>query len=592
MLRKLFVLPLLWCTFMITVCSTVAAGAAEPRTKEVQDKAVIFVLDASNSMNSNDKNRLAIDSIAQLIYSLPSDYLTGVVAYNNQVVCATELVDAAGRAAVMQEAAQISYKSYTNAGEGLARAVELLKGMEATQKTIVILSDGEIYMQTPEETTASSELFQAAVTSAAEQKIQIHVIGLGEEMTGPETNIFSAAHDTGGTRIQISQAEDIPKAIETILVEHLHIKKSTAAIMNASGETDSITIPLPFRNAGKVRILLTSTGTIQNLITNFHASDAKQINGTYYSLVEITDPSVEIINIQLKGEAGSQVKADILPEYTIAPRPEVLSAEYQAEGPTAMQLRIQFYDARNPNVQLFTESIFENIPVDVTIDGNVIPTVLAGGALQLSYELTESRTLPFQFNYSGLPANVLGSDTANLEVVLEPPPPEPDLRPWIIGGIVIVLSLIALLILFLRRPKKIIPLPSETPSFSSRHSYTGKFSIFITKTASGHDIPPLTFNLFRLPSDRDISLHEVLDACGVDESFEGAEKILFQPGANRSLILTNHSDCTILRNREILMKRKSYELPLNSKVDITFENERSELVLQYRELGPSERRAS
>jgi Ca-activated chloride channel family protein len=398
MLKKYFILPFLWCAFMMAVCGTVAASAAEPQNKEAEDKADIFVLDASNSMNSNDKNRLAIDSIAQLIYSLPSNYLTGVVTYNNQVVCATELVDAAGRASVMREAAEISYKSYTNAGDGLARAVELLKGMDAAQKTIVILSDGEIYMKTPEETTASLEQFQATVSSAAEQKIQIHVIGLGEEMTDPETNIFSAAHDTGGVRIQISRADNIPKAIETILVEHLRIKKSTAAIINASGEMDSIAIPLPYRNASKVRILLTSTGTIQNLITDFNASDAKQFNGTYYSLIEIANPSVETINIQLQGQAGSQVKADILPKYTVIARPEVLSAEYQTEGPANLRFRLRFYDARNPNVQLFTESIFENSPVNVAIEGNIVPTALTRGTLSVQYELTESRTLPFQFD--------------------------------------------------------------------------------------------------------------------------------------------------------------------------------------------------
>ena len=52
--------------------------AAELQKDFSVQKAVVFTLDASNSMNGNDRNRLAIDSIAQLIYSLPSNYSVGL----------------------------------------------------------------------------------------------------------------------------------------------------------------------------------------------------------------------------------------------------------------------------------------------------------------------------------------------------------------------------------------------------------------------------------------------------------------------------------------------------------------------------------
>ena len=45
-----------------------------------------------------------------------------------------------------------------------------------------------------------------------------------------------------------------------------------------------------------------------------------------------------------------------------------------------------------------------------------------------------------------------------------------------------------------------------------------------------------------------------------------------------------------MQNREILMKGHSYQIGLNSKVDITFEDERSEIALQYRDVKPSDMR--
>ena len=65
---------------------------------------------------------------------------------------------------------------------------------------------------------------------------------------------------------------------------------------------------------------------------------------------------------------------------------------------------------------------------------------------------------------------------------------------------------------------------------------------------------------------------------------EGASRIYISSGQGRSVILTNQSDCCIMKSGEILMKRKSYQLFAGAKVDIAFEDEISELTFQYREL--------
>jgi len=46
-----------------------------------------------------------------------------------------------------------------------------------------------------------------------------------------------------------------------------------------------------------------------------------------------------------------------------------------------------------------------------------------------------------------------------------------------------------------------------------------------------------------------------------------------------------------MQAREILMKGRSYLIGLDSKVDITFEDEVSEMALQYREVKPNELRS-
>lgn len=87
-----------------------------------------------------------------------------------------------------------------------------------------------------------------------------------------------------------------------------------------------------------------------------------------------------------------------------------------------------------------------------------------------------------------------------------------------------------------------------------------------------------------------LTLQQILDSCEVDGPFDGAEKTSFQPGAGRCLLLTNESDCTLMQNWVILMKGRSYQINLNSKVDIAFEDERSKMVLQYRDVKPGDMR--
>lgn len=86
----------------------------------------------------------------------------------------------------------------------------------------------------------------------------------------------------------------------------------------------------------------------------------------------------------------------------------------------------------------------------------------------------------------------------------------------------------AIVIIIYRRKRAVKPPFIEVPE-PSKYYYTGKLNIYMTRTKSGIDIPPLTFNLFRLSSGRAISLWEILQELKVEELPEGAEKLFFSP---------------------------------------------------------------
>lgn len=601
---------ILACFMLMTCVQTQAAAANLPPGTS---KAVVFLLDASNSMNSNDRERLAKDSIAQLIYSLPSNYYVGFAAYNTSVVSSIGMQDSNAREPVMEAVDAVSYTGYTNAGAGLTTGMELLDTVDAAEKTVVILSDGEIIMNSNDATAESSNQFQTAVEAARAEGVRIHVIGLGEDMADDDNTIFSAATQTDGVNYHAPQSTDIQSVIDSILLEQLGVKKTRAAIIDTDGGTEDITVTIPSANTSRTRILLTSGSPIQNLKADFSAVNGWQYSGSRYTLLELDHPTDTTVHITFQGRVGGQVKVDVISEYVLAARltasytdsePELPEAEYLHR---AADVSAAFYDAGDTDRQMLTDPVFQGLSVPTTAGTDTVSCYLKDGVIAFHCTVTADTKLPVQFDFTKLDTNLILEQPVTVELegppAVEKPPLE-DYRPQIIVGSLILLALISLLIIWLvswrKKAKVVVPpaaavsattaAPTSQTEETSRYGYVGRLNIYITNTLSGHDFPPLTYNLFRIPGGKKLSLQEILDSCEVDEPFEGADKIFFQPGAGHCLLLTNNSDCTLMQNREILMKGHSYQIGLNSKVDITFEDEQSEIALQYRDVKPSDMR--
>jgi len=585
-------------TFIILFCCPVYA-----REQSYENKSVIFLLDTSGSMKTNDPDRLAIDSIAQLVYSLPTDYKVGLVAYSSEKTAELDLVESGRRSEIMKIAESVEYNGYSNAGMGLQCAVDFLEKDTAKEKYIILLSDGEILMDNDAITGESLQQYKNAVERAEDNGIIIHVVGLGQEMEDMDNDIFVAANQTGGKSYHTSKALNLQEAIDTILNDEFEVKQTTVAIVDANGSAETVSAEIPFAYADKIRVLLTSNAPIQNLNTNFQADSARQINGARYSLIEIEKPTDSRLELSFIGTQGSQVRVNVIPEYQVTPAAEI---EYQDEFPTEQnalhfnrtaRITYRFFNADNEDIQLWNTEYFNHNKISIIRgNGEIQEMTLNDGKLEMEQEVKGDYGYEVQFDYSKLPVNVIGTDTVSVKLdgapLLPVEEPKKSLVPFVvIAAIVIGMFLIVILMLVIinmRKPKPIPQLPEDRPE-PGKYGYIGKLNIYITRTQSGYDIPPLSYNLFRLPSGKVISMQEVLEDCNVDENFQGAEAIYFKAGANRSLILTNNSDCTIMKNREILMKKKSYQLLLEAKVDITFEDEISELTFQYKDLRPSEK---
>ena len=148
-------------------CVTENAMGEEKNGNTPSPGELIFLLDTSASMNAQDRDREAIDAIRQAVYSLPSDYRVGLVAYNTDIQ--TVIVPGTPAAQMEEMLAGITYTGYTNAGEGLVQAVGLFSEGGASDRCIVMLTDGEIDMPDSRAREASRALYSEAALQAASQ---------------------------------------------------------------------------------------------------------------------------------------------------------------------------------------------------------------------------------------------------------------------------------------------------------------------------------------------------------------------------------------------------------------------------------------
>lgn len=116
---------------------------------------VVFLLDASVSMNKYDKDHEVTEAIRQMAYSLPSCYEAGFVAYNTEIQVKEPLTS--NPEALDAALETVTYSGYTNAGVGLTEAVALFSEDKEVKRYIIMISDGEIDMPGKKEKELSRE---------------------------------------------------------------------------------------------------------------------------------------------------------------------------------------------------------------------------------------------------------------------------------------------------------------------------------------------------------------------------------------------------------------------------------------------------
>lgn len=580
--------------------------ASEKRQFDINDSEVVFVLDTSSSMNKQDADRLAIDAVRQAVYSLPSNYQVGLIAYNTNI----QLMIPFGEDMTQWDTllTEMPYSGYTNTGEASKQAVEMFSEQDGINRYIIMLTDGEIDMPDSQEKDYSRHQYEEAIQEAKAKGIKIYIIAMDSEQSENEMHIFDGAEMTNGAIYWEGQSESISKIMERILYNELNFPRSSVGI--SEGTKGRINVDLPASGAEYVKIILSAEQKLTNITVDYTAENSMVVNGQKFTVIDVLKPSGKSIAISYESTDVSGIEAYMVMGFTAEIKTQVT---YRSEHDIAdveelpaykhfADIEIKLTDTKGQNDNLWNSAYYEGREVPFSVNGVDVVGNIHNGCIMYSMQIDDVDEAVLELDVSGL------SECFKMQqpVVITFSPPEDDslleleqktdYRPlWIILGM-LILALAVLFIIWIKKNRKtvIYMAPSQASGNVEKKKeikncvYTGKLNLYVLQTPSGEDVPPSTYRLFGRQSVQ-ISLSQILNSCGIQLGKIGAEDIKLYPGPDKALIITDQSEkCTVLRGTEILKKGMGYPVHYNGKLTIVLEDGITEVEVYYKSLKPSE----
>lgn len=155
---------------------------AEEIVSEKEPVDIIFVIDCSGSMKTNDVSRMGLSMVQAFVDTVQAeDIRIGYVAYNDSILSYSapkSIALAEEREALKEEIGAITYSRDTDIGLGVSYACELLSAEKNTRKIMVLISDGETDLPQGKERTEeqSNQELEQCVCQCQEEGIQIYTV--------------------------------------------------------------------------------------------------------------------------------------------------------------------------------------------------------------------------------------------------------------------------------------------------------------------------------------------------------------------------------------------------------------------------------
>lgn len=310
---------------------------------------VIFVMDHSGSMRSNDPDHIAPGMVKAFIDTVhPADIRIGFVAYNDQLLTTSWPLDVKTeeeRSTLKALLDKAGYSGNTDIGLGLRYAYDLIGQDDDRRKAIILISDGESDLKGSVTGRVLEDALQDIeyVTAECEKKdIPIYSIAFGE-YDGNAEALEKISIRTGGRMYTVERPETLIEVLYGIFEDRIdhRIEKIADGIYGAGRQDILVKLDEPY--VDELDVLLISSHVIGSAGVLYGEQEVEAVDLKNYAVAKLDDIDGQVKELVVRTETAANQELQV---YLIAYRDltPVLSVETSADKNSSLAYQVYFKD--------------------------------------------------------------------------------------------------------------------------------------------------------------------------------------------------------------------------------------------------------
>lgn len=568
---------------------------AKEIASQKQELELMFVLDTSGSMRSNDRNKMALDMMSAFIDTIHTEHIKiGFVAYSDKIVSSVSPISIENnteRKKIKKQISDTDYSGNTDIGLGLLKAYENVEQDSKNKRVLVLISDGEtdLGQVSKEQEEEAKQRQEQVVLTCEKEEIPIYTVAFGD-YDGNQKVLEKIAKQTKASSYVAKSPETLIDVLYGIFDQNVSYKiQEITNSTYANGEQE-----ISYRNLSPV-LQIETEGKKKNKIPfeiYFEQQDGTRISdeefykkfewkiNPYFVDKKIIKEETMETTTNKDGIAGTIA-------FSESGTYKLKGTLFDSLGSYEFQTKIQVENSSptgalpQDTYTIFNKKITYDLPKYFQDENNDVLTFSLGdsGSGEVANVILEGETLTISPKKSGKQRiQLFVSDGTNALSYMYEIQVVPLWRAywWLIGLIGIVILIVLWKIFY--KPKPEIEKIAEK-KVSNR--FQGKLDAYFTiQPEEEQEIPPLTFPMYRIKSNR-VRLADLLEDYKEAVDTLDLENIYLIADEERRMILYHSSKSSIMISNSIVCRLTQYSVGFGDIIYITAPDETYELELHY-----------
>lgn len=313
-----------------------------------QNLELMFVLDASGSMRSNDRNRMALDMVSAFVDTIHTEGIQiGFVAYNDKIVSSVSPISIERqkeRLRIKQQIANTDYSGNMDIGIGLSKAFEYVEKDSKAKRAMILISDGEtdLGQVSSEQEEVAKKRQEQVVLSCKEEGIPIYTVAFGD-YDGNQKVLEQIAKQTKAANYVAKSPETLMDVLYDIFDQNVSYKIQEITNSTYANGEQEISYQLDEPYLDEMDVLLVSPSKVGETSLQYGKQNIVMERLEHYAVGKITKvkDSIKELKVVTKTTENQKLKIYVISYRNLSP---ILQIKTEGKKNNKISFEIYFED--------------------------------------------------------------------------------------------------------------------------------------------------------------------------------------------------------------------------------------------------------